>query len=85
MVWQDIVITFANLVFVISLVPQIIYGYKNKKGYIKLETSVPTFLALYSMSIAFFTLNLFYSCIAVFMGGTCWLILAIQRFIYKKA
>ena len=44
MIWQDLVISIVNLVFSISLIPQVIHGYKTKKGLITLQTSVPTTL-----------------------------------------
>ena len=83
MIWQDIVISLANLVFVISLVPQVIHGHKLKKGLITLKTSIPTVIGLYVMSFAFFTLNLVYSATLSFFTGTLWLILLIQKLSYK--
>ena len=85
MIWQDIVISLANLVFVISLVPQVIYGYRKKKGMITLRTSGPTFAALYIMAIAYFTLNLYYSAALGTITATLWLILFIQKIKYDEA
>ncbi len=84
MVWQDLVIGVANLVFVYSLSYQVYYGFKRKKGLLTLQTSGLNFLSLFIISIAFFTLNLYFSFIAILIGSILWLILFIQRLIYDK-
>tara|TARA_Y100000310_G_scaffold334530_1_gene414537 strand:- start:756 stop:1013 length:258 start_codon:yes stop_codon:yes gene_type:complete len=85
MIWQDLVISIVNIVFSISLIPQIRHGYKLKKGLITLKTSIPTTLGLYIMAFTFFTLNLPYSAILSFIAGTLWLVLFIQKIVYKNA
>ena len=85
MLWQDIVIMIANIIFFISLVPQVYFGFKEKKGFITLATSGPIAIGLYAISISFYTLNLYFSSIVLFVTGTLWLALFIQRLIYKKA
>lgn len=83
MVWQDFVISGANAVLFLSLVPQIYYGFKRKVGVIRKWTSVPTFFCLYGMSVAFFTLNLYKSAAMTALAATGWLVLFIQSLIYK--
>lgn len=83
--WQDIVITSVSIIFSISLIPQIYYGFKEKSGAIHLQTSIPTFVGLYVMSFTYITLNLYYSAIMAFFTGTLWLALFIQRLIYKDS
>ena len=85
MVWQDYVITIANLMFVFSLFNQVYYGYKIKKGLIAFSTSVPTFIGLYFMSFAFFSLSLYFSSLSVFISGCLWVVLFTQRIIYGEA
>ncbi len=85
MLWQDIVIVVANIIFFASLVPQVYYGFKEKKGFITLATSGPIAIGLYAMSISFYTLNLYFSSIVSMMTGTLWLVLFIQRLMYRKA
>jgi len=85
MIWQDVVITIANIIFSLALIPQVIEGFKGRKGFVTLITSGPTFIGLYSISIAFYTLLLFLSSITAFIAGTLWLTLFIQRLIYRKA
>ena len=85
MIWQDIVVTIANLLFAYSLVYQVYYGFKKKKGLLTLTTSLLTVIGLYAISIAFFTLALYFSAISTTINGTLWLILLIQRLVYKEA
>ncbi len=82
MPWQDIVITITTIVFSIALFPQIYRGFKEKKGHIAYATSVPTFIGLFVISFAYYTLGLFFSTIMTFITGTLWLILFIQRVKY---
>ncbi len=84
MLWQDVLITVVGIIFSISLLPQIAHGFKQKIGPIKFETSVPTFLGCYTVAFAYFTLALYFSAITTFITGTLWLILVIQRIVYKK-
>ncbi len=84
MPWQDIVISIVNIVFAVSLIPQVYHGFKNKTGPIRCLTSVPTFIGLYVMVFAFFTLTLHFSAITAFITGSLWLTLFIQRVVYRK-
>lgn len=85
MVWQDILISIVNVFLIYSLSHQIYLGYKNKKGYLSLITTIITSIGLYAMSIAFFTLTLYFSALAVFTTATLWLTLFIQKIIYEEA
>jgi len=84
MIWQDIVIMVANLVFTYTLIYQAYYGFKKKKGLLTLTTAGLTFVAIYVVTIAFYTLSLYFSAIVSAVNGTLWLILFIQRIVYKK-
>jgi hypothetical protein len=68
----------------IALVPQVWEGFVKKKGFISPWTSAPTFIALYVMTIAYWTLGLFLSTIVLFVTGTLWLVLWVQRLLYKN-
>lgn len=83
MVWQDIVISIVNIVFIIALIPQIYNGFKLKKGSVIIATSLPTFIGLYVVAIVFYTLELYYSSFVTVIGGILWTILFIQRLKYK--
>lgn len=84
MIWQDVVMMITGIVFAISLVPQVYHGYKDKEGVIKKRTSVPTFIGLFVMSYAMFTLELYLSASVTFVTAFMWLILCWQRIKYSK-
>jgi len=81
--WQDYIITLSVLAFSYALIPQIYQGFKKKKGFITIQTSLITSLGMYALTYVYFTLNLYFSTIMVFITGTLWLILFIQKIIYK--
>ncbi len=82
--WQDIVISFASILFSISLFIQIYYNFKEKTGPIKHWTSIPTCVGLYAITLSYWTLGLYFSTVISFISGTLWLILFLQRLIYDK-
>ena len=84
MIWQDIVLTIVMIVFSVSLVPQVYYGFRKKEGTITLITSGPTFVGLYVAAVVYATLSLTFSAIVSFFTATLWFILFLQRLIYKK-
>lgn len=84
MVWQDIVISVANIFFILSLTNQVYFGFKEKSGPIKFLTSIPTFTGLFVTSYAFWTLELYSSSVVIFLSGTLWFLLFVQRMLYKK-
>ncbi|MBI2990210.1 MAG: hypothetical protein HYY51_03435 [Candidatus Magasanikbacteria bacterium] len=83
MPWQDLVIMSVTIVFSAALIPQIWSGFKTKTGPISYQTSIPTFIGLYTMSFTYITLRLYFSSVITFLTGTLWLTLCIQRLIYK--
>ena len=83
MMWQDIVITIANLMFTYALIPQVYHGFKTKKGAMIVQTALITTIGLYAMAIAFFSLGLIFSTIISLLNGTLWFLLLIQRLIYR--
>ncbi len=84
MPWQDVVITSTNIIFSLSLFPQVYYGFKNKVGGITIATSAPTFICLFIISFAYLTLGLFFSAVMTVFTGILWLLLFIQRLMYRK-
>jgi len=82
MTWQDIVISSANILFSYSLIFQAYHGFKKKKGFLTIQTSLLTTIGLYAITCAFFSLNLFFSAISSFFSGTLWFILFWQKVVY---
>lgn len=85
MVWQDIVVAIANILFGYSLVYQVFKGFKEKKGFLALQTSFLTAIGLYALAVAYLSLNLFVSTVISTFNGTMWVLLFIQGIVYKKA
>ena len=85
MVWQDIIIAIANVLFGYSLIYQVYKGFQAKKGFLTTQTSLLTTIGLYGVSVAYFSLALYLSALVGFFNGTMWLLLFIQRLIYKQA
>lgn len=83
MIWQDLVITIANILFSYALIPQVYHGFKNKRTSITYQASFITFIGMFAMATAFFTLGLYFSFYMSLISGTLWLILFIQKLIYK--
>jgi hypothetical protein len=82
--WQDFTIMTINIIFSLSLIPQVVEGFKKKKGLIELWTSIPTALGLFVMSYTFLTLHLIFSAGLTFLTGILWLLLLIQKLIFKS-
>lgn len=83
MVWQDLVIPFVNVLFIIALIPQIYHGFKMKKALITLQTSLITFSGLYILAVTFLTLKLYFSTIGTLVSATLWYVLLLQTIVYK--
>jgi hypothetical protein len=83
MVWQDIVITIVNIIFVYALIPQVYKGFKKKKSLITFQTAILTTIGLLGLLISFFSLNLIFSGITSSLTFFSWILLLIQSIIYK--
>jgi len=80
--WQDILITIVNIIFCVSLLPQVALGFRERKGVITHVTSIPTFIGCFAMAFAFFTMSLYLSAFTTFFVGFLWLLLFVQRMMY---
>jgi len=81
--WQDLVITISTLLLGYALIPQVVDGFKKRKGTVTIQTSLITALGLYTIAICLFTLGLYFSFIMNLFTGTLWAVLLIQKIIYK--
>lgn len=82
--WQDITLFIANLIFVYSVIPQIYYCYKTKKGLVSLQLSILTVIGMAAATIVYFTLNLLFSTAAAAITTILWAVLLVQRIIYGE-
>jgi hypothetical protein len=83
MSWQDIAISIIVCSFSYALIPQIITGFKKKKGFINLQTSIITSFGMFGLSIIYFTMKLYFSSIIALITGFLWTTLFIQKIFYK--
>lgn len=73
--WQDLVLTAANAVFLLSLIPAVFDPQKPP-----LTTSAPTFLAICAVCYVQLDLGLYLTTAVTAGVGLIWLVLAIQRY-----
>ena len=81
---QDLILTIANIVLSLSLIPQIITGYKTKTGPVGYLTTIPYFLCLAIIAGTYASLSLWLSTTVTAIAAILWAILAIQRAIYTR-
>jgi hypothetical protein len=81
---QDIVITIASIIISLSLIPQVILGFKTKTGPVSYWTSIPYALSLFAVGLSFASLELWLSTIVTAITVLLWAILAIQKYIYSS-
>jgi uncharacterized protein with PQ loop repeat len=81
---QDIVITIASIIISLSLIPQVILGFKTKTGPVSYWTSIPYALSLSAVGLSFASLELWLSTIVTAITVLLWAILAIQKYIYSS-
>ncbi len=82
--WQDITITFANIIFIAAMLPQIYYSYKTKKGVTSLFFSLLNILAMISLIVVYTSLNYYSSVATNSIIISLWFVLVIQRIKYGK-
>jgi hypothetical protein len=83
--WQDIVVALANLLFSYSLIFQVFKGFREKKGFIALQTSFLTAIGLSALSVVYRSYNLYISTIISLFSMLLWIILFVQRVFYRTA
>jgi hypothetical protein len=81
---QDIVITIASVIISLSLIPQVILGFKTKTGPVSYWTSIPYALSLSAVGLSFASLELWLSTIVTAITVLLWTILAIQKYMYSS-
>jgi len=83
MTWQDTTITVSIIFLSYALIPQIMKGFRDKKGYVEIQTSLITSLSLIVVAFAFFTLGLYFSAIMDVVIASLWGILFLQKLYYR--
>ena len=84
MVWQDVVIACANILFGYSLAYQVYHGFKQKNAALTLRAALLTSVGLYAIAVTFLSLGLYLSALVSFINGTLWWLLFLQSALYYK-
>ncbi|MFA6602881.1 MAG: hypothetical protein WCT01_03700 [Candidatus Shapirobacteria bacterium] len=74
MKWQDFVLTFGQVIFILALFPSIFS--KDKPS---IKTSIPTSLVSFSIGVVYLTLNVPMAAATAVINGILWGILAFQK------
>ena len=85
MVWQDMMIFGGNALFTYAILNQAYQGFKKRKGFLTIQTSLLTSIGLFAIAIATYTLNLPLSATIITFNATIWFILFLQRITYGEA
>ncbi len=83
MPWQDIVITVCIIAFSYALIPQVIQGFRERKGLINAQTSLITSIGMLTLSVVYLTLRLYFSAALALLTGILWEVLFLQKMIYE--
>jgi len=82
--WQDVVVTIVSVIFAYAMIPQIIYGFKKKKGVITYQFSGLNMTCMIALIIAYYSMGLVFATIASIVILIGWITLFIQKIIYKE-
>lgn len=81
---RDLILTVCSAAFGYALIPQVVYGYRNKIGSVTIQTSSITCAGLYTIAGVYLSLRLWFAAAACAVTATLWLVLLIQRLIYGE-
>ncbi|MFH1325649.1 MAG: hypothetical protein ABIH49_02685 [archaeon] len=84
MIWQDVIVSLASVIFVYSMFPQIVYGFKTKKGLISIQFSLLNIIAMIGLIIVYVSFELFLSAAINMLITSLWGVLLIQRIKYGR-
>ena len=80
--WQDYVMMATSAAFSYALVPQVIDGFRQKRGVMTVQTAGITGVGLLILSACGLTLGLWLSSVVWSITGALWLLLLWQRVHY---
>lgn len=83
--WQDYVLTIVSIAFSYALIPQIILSHKTKEVNFSWQTIIITCICIYIYSFCNYTLSLYLAFVINFINASCWGILGIQKFFYRRS
>jgi hypothetical protein len=66
-----------------ALIPQIYQNFRHKKSLMNIQTSFLTTLAVLTVAVMFFTINLLLSALVTLIIGFLWLTILLQGIFYR--
>lgn len=82
MIWQDVVMGGCSVLFVWAMLPQVLLGFRERRGYASVATSVTTGTALWVTAGCLATLGAPATAVVNVMCGFLWFVLAAQNVAY---
>ena len=82
---RDAILTVCSIAFGYALVPQVIYGFREKMDTVTIHTSAVTGSALFAVAGVYFSLRPWFAATACAVTGSLWLALLAQRLVYGPA
>ena len=83
MLWQDILLTFASILFTYSVIPQVCYNYKNKICKIENKFLIITILAELLVCVCFMSMGLYMSGTFCALQMVLWGVIIYQKYLYE--
>ena len=84
MIWQDVVVGIVNVLFMYAMIPQLVYGFKTRKGLISVQFSLLNILAMLLLLLVYVSFGLYISVALTVVLIVMWIILFLQRISYGK-
>jgi hypothetical protein len=84
MIWQDVVVGFVNVLFMYAMIPQLVYGFKTKRGLISIQFSVLNILAMLGLLLVYVSFELYISIVLTVILIVLWMALFLQRVFYGE-
>ena len=82
MIWQDVVVGAVNIVFMYAMIPQLLYGFKTRRGLISIQFSALNILAMIGLLLVYISFELYVSIVLTIILIFLWVILFLQRIFY---
>ncbi len=82
--YSDQLLMICSFVFAISLIPQVLFNFKNKICEITYSASVSTTIFMFIITLVYISNNFWLSVVMGLMTTFAWFTIAVQRYIYNR-
>lgn len=83
MIWQDLVLTAAGLVFALNLIPTIREQYRRKASTVNWVTSATSFPFLFLMAAVFLSMGFWFTFTMDILVAIAWMVIFLQTIRYE--